>query len=301
MVVIVLLAMGIEAVLQCAAERLPPAGVAEKDRGEIIATMNFLSFCGVALSSVVLYLLDLVKVDAATRFFLLGVSRWFSTAYVIYILPRLSRPVYRTGHHAVRLPPGSDRRGETFRLRGARCLVANHVSYADAVLLMAAQQRRVRFVMSHEIYNSRRFNWLFRLLGAIPVSNRDSPKEIIRALQQVRKAIDEGWLVCIFAEGSLTRTGYIMEFKRGFEHIMRGSKHPIIPVNIHGIWGSVFSYAHGRILGRIPSGRGRRVIISFGDPMPPGTTAFPRAASRDGNGNRAPFSRIGISPCLWSS
>lgn len=245
----------------------------ERDRGEIIATMNFLSFSGVAMASVVLLVLDLLHIDAATRFFLLGIATLLLTAYAVYVLPDflvrfiglvVARLVYRLEVIGV----------ENVPLSGGALLVGNHVSYADGVLLMATQQRRMRFVVDRDIYNSRGFTWLFRLMGSIPISEKDSPKQVVRALREVSGLLDKGWLVCIFAEGGLSRTGYIMEFKRGIEHIMRGSTHPIVPFNLHGLWGSVFSYAHGHILNRLPRGTGRPVVISFGAPLPSNTSAF---------------------------
>jgi len=245
----------------------------EKDRGEIIATSYFLSFCGVALSGIALLVLDKLKADAATNFFLLGALTLVLTIYVVRILPDflirfigliITRLVYRMEVVGA----------ENIPVKGGALLVCNHVSYADAVLLMATQQRRIRFVMERGIYENKRFNRLFRVMGGIPIASDDPPKEIIRSLRRVRQAIEDGWLVCIFAEGGLTRTGYIMEFKRGFERIMKGAAHPIIPINLHGVWGSVFSYYGGRILAGFPHGIGRRVVISFGSPLPSNVSAF---------------------------
>ena len=274
LVILILLAMGIgggffNVPLNAFIQEESP----EKDRGEIIATMNFLSFCGVALASAVLFLMDLMKIDPAMRFFLLGVLTLALTGYVIYTLPDFF--VRFLGLIVTRIAYRLEVEGaENVPLKGGALLVANHVSYADAVLLMATQQRRVRFLADRGIYNTKGFNWLFRILGTIPISEHDNPKDIIRSLQTARQAIEEGWLVCIFAEGGLTRTGYIMEFKKGFEHIMRGSKCPIIPVDIHGVWGSIFSYGGGRLFHHIPRITGRRILISFGAPLPPDATAF---------------------------
>lgn len=246
----------------------------DKDRGELIGTANFFSFCGVALASGILFLFDQIHISPGTSFFLLGVATLVLTAYVVWLLPDflirfigllVARVSYRLSIVG----------NENIPLRGGALLVCNHVSYADAVLLMATQQRRIRFLMYRTIYENPMFNWLYRLMKEIPISNDDPPKEIVRSIRAARQAIDEGYLVCIFAEGSLTRTGYIMDFKRGFERIMKGSNAPIIPVNLHGVWGSVFSYSEGRLFGRIPRWfGGRKVTISFGEPTPSNTSAF---------------------------
>jgi hypothetical protein len=65
-------------------------------------------------------------------------------------------------------------------------------------------------------------------------------------LKAARKALDDGFLVCIFAEGGLTLSGLMRPFKPGFERIIKGSDHPIIPVYIGGAWGSYSSWKNGR-------------------------------------------------------
>jgi len=39
---------------------------------------------------------------------------------------------------------------------------------------------------------------------------------------------------CLFAEGQISRTGNLLEFKRGFEVIVKGLDVPVIPVNLDG-------------------------------------------------------------------
>jgi hypothetical protein len=45
---------------------------------------------------------------------------------------------------------------------------------------------------------------------------------LVAALQAARQALEDGYLVCIFAEGQMTRIGQLLPFRRGFERIMRG-------------------------------------------------------------------------------
>jgi 1-acyl-sn-glycerol-3-phosphate acyltransferase len=58
-------------------------------------------------------------------------------------------------------------------------------------------------------------------MGIIPIAMEDPPKKIVESLREARQALDEGYLVCIFAEGALTRTGLIRGFKPGFERIVK--------------------------------------------------------------------------------
>jgi acyl-[acyl-carrier-protein]-phospholipid O-acyltransferase/long-chain-fatty-acid--[acyl-carrier-protein] ligase len=80
--------------------------------------------------------------------------------------------------------------------------------------------------------------------------------------------------VCIFAEGSITRTGFLLTFQRGFEQILKRAPAPIVPVCLDHVWGSIFSYQGDRILWKWPQKLPYPVGISFGPPLPTTATAF---------------------------
>ena len=71
---------------------------------------------------------------------------------------------------------------------------------------------------------------------------------MIKSLQNASDAIKNGEVVCIFAEGQITRIGQMMPFRRGFERIMKDVEAPIIPVALDGVWGSIFSFDRGQVL-----------------------------------------------------
>jgi acyl-[acyl-carrier-protein]-phospholipid O-acyltransferase/long-chain-fatty-acid--[acyl-carrier-protein] ligase len=266
----------------------------KRDRGELIATSSFLSFCGVGLASALLLGLNALGLGPAGRFFLFGLATIALSVYVVRILPDFL--IRFIGLVATRILCRVEVVGaENVPIEGGALLVCNHASHSDPAFLMATQQRRIRFIMHRDFYESRRFNWLFRIMKAVPISESDRPKEILRSLRDARRALDDGYLVCIFAEGSLTRTGFTMEFKEGFERIVKGSSHPVIPVNLHGVWGSILSYAKRA---ETPLGKGvtlrgfrdailmygrvhllegaprRRVTVSFGKPLRSDASAF---------------------------
>src|SRR5690606_37664460 len=91
-----------------------------------------------------------------------------------------------------------------------------------------------------------------RILGVIPISSEQRPREMILSLQTASNAIRDGEVVCIFAEGQITRTGHMLPFRRGFERIMKDVEAPIIPVGIDGVWGSIFSFDKGKFLWKVP-------------------------------------------------
>ncbi|BCS53347.1 hypothetical protein GSbR_21270 [Geobacter sp. SVR] len=164
--------------------------------------------------------------------------------------------------------------GEYLPAEGAALLIPNHVTWIDALLLSATSQRRIRFVMERRIYNTPLLRGLFRLMGVIPVSSEDGRKGLLEFMKQARAALDAGYLVCIFAEGRLTRNGMLSEFRGGFERIVKGTGYPIIPVYIGGAWGSILSYAHGRLLSRLPVLPPPPVTVLFAQPLSSDATAM---------------------------
>ncbi len=153
--------------------------------------------------------------------------------------------------------------------KGGALFVCNHLSFADALLLIASTDRPIRFLMFKDIYECRWIKPFAKILQAIPVSSEQRPRELLHALQTASDAIRNGEVVCIFAEGQITRIGQLLPFQRGFERIMKNVDAPIIPVALDGLIGSPTSFEHGRMVRRFPERLPHPVTVSFGTPMPP--------------------------------
>ncbi|MNQ97266.1 Bifunctional protein Aas [compost metagenome] len=162
--------------------------------------------------------------------------------------------------------------------QGPAVLVCNHVSFADAVVLMAASPRPVRFVMDHRIFKVPLLSWFFRQAKAIPIAPaHEDPKMLQRAYDAVAAALEDGDLVCIFPEGKITATGEINPFKGGVQQIIRRTPVPVVPMALRGLWGSFFSRKGGVAMSR-PFRRGilSRLELVVGEPV------APEAASAEG-------------------
>lgn len=244
------------------------------ERGKILATNNFFSFSAILLASLSIYVFgDLLKADPAKTFVVLGCLTIAGTIYACRLLPyALVRLFVWLLAHSIYKIRVIDR--DNVPAEGGALLVSNHIAYVDAVLLVVSIQRPVRFLVNREIYHKSRFHWLFKLGRAIPISPTDNPKEIIRALNTAKEALNAGELVCIFPEGHLTRTGNMLQFKGGVEHILKGVDHPVIPVHLDRIWGSIFSWEGGKFLNKWPKILPYPVTISFGKPLPATARAF---------------------------
>ncbi len=130
--------------------------------------------------------------------------------------------------------------------RGAALIVCNHVSYVDALLLMAISPRPIRFVMGVTIFRLPVISWLFRQVRAIPIASARVDAALMeRAFEQVSQALRDGQLVCIFPEGRITDTGELYPFRPGLTRVLQTDPVPVIPVALQGLWGSAFSRAPG--------------------------------------------------------
>jgi acyl-[acyl-carrier-protein]-phospholipid O-acyltransferase/long-chain-fatty-acid--[acyl-carrier-protein] ligase len=157
---------------------------------------------------------------------------------------------------------------------GGALLVSNHMSFVDVVLISAAANRPIRFLIFRDVYDLPFIKPFAALMRAIPVPNEMRPRDLIAAFRTATEAIRAGELVCVFGEGQITRTGQMLPFRKGMERIIRGVNAPIVPVNLHGLWGSVFSFERERFLWKTPRRMPYPVTISFGKWLPSTASAI---------------------------
>jgi len=163
---------------------------------------------------------------------------------------------------------------ENLPQRGPALLVCSHVSFIDAFLIAACSPRPIRFLMYRPFYEARGIHWLAKLMGAIPVAAEDPPRKIVESLRQARKYLREGELVCIFAEGAVTRAGNLLPFQRGFKHVRQGMRVPIIPVHLDRVWGNIFRCERGRFSFKWPRRTPYPATVSIGRPLAPDAGIF---------------------------
>src|SRR5215471_5952125 len=243
-------------------------------KGGIIAAGNLLSFLGVPAASGVYYLLASKGHLSPRGVFLTGAAITLAgTIYVLFLLPDwfLRLLLWLPTHTIYRIRViGRDNIPE----KGGALFVSNHMSFVDVLLLSESTDRPIRFLMYKGIYDSPIIKPFARMMGAIPISSEFRPRDMIRSLRAASDAIRDGEIVCIFAEGQITRTGQLLPFRRGMERIMKGLDAPIVPVNLHGVWGSIFSFERNRFLWKLPQRIPYPVTVSFGKPLPPTASAF---------------------------
>ena len=210
-------------------------------RARIIAANNILNALFMIVSSIGVGLLLKAAFTIPQVFLIVGLLNAVVAFYIFLLVPEyllrflawmLTRLVYRFKVQGEEHIPTT----------GAAILVCNHVSFVDAVLLMAASPRPIRFIMDHRIFATPVLGTLFRLGKAIPIaSQKEDPAAYERAFAEARKVLAEGELLCIFPEGGLTKDGSLGEFKGGVMKVLQTNPVPVIPMALTNLWGSYFS------------------------------------------------------------
>jgi acyl-[acyl-carrier-protein]-phospholipid O-acyltransferase / long-chain-fatty-acid--[acyl-carrier-protein] ligase len=272
----------LEAYLQ---EQSPP-----ERRGTVLASTNLLVFAGMFLASVGYYVLRvpvetgnaapaLPLLSARAIFGVFAVMSIAATGVAIWAAPRAALRMFVGGivnsiwrfrvRHEERVP-----------VTGPLVIAANHLSWLDGFLLPLAAARPVRMVVYGPNIQGRFLNmladqWRFILFDP-------KPKSIGRALKAIQGGLADGDCIGIFCEGGISRTGQIMGFKRGLEWLLERVESPILPASIDGMWGSLLSYSEGRFFSKWPRGLRRQLTLTFGTPLPVGTsTAQARLALQE--------------------
>jgi acyl-[acyl-carrier-protein]-phospholipid O-acyltransferase/long-chain-fatty-acid--[acyl-carrier-protein] ligase len=250
------------------------AHAGEHTKGRVIAASNVLTFTAVILGAGVFEALSgLLRLAPNQVLLVMAVISFGATAYIMTVLPdfavRLALWLLTHTFYRIRVEGR-----ENLPQRGPALLVCNHISFVDPFLIGASTDRFVRFLMYRKFYETRGVHWLAKLMGAIPIAEDDRPRDLLASLHGAREKLRQGDLVCIFAEGSISRTGNLLRFRPGFEHITRGTDVPIVPIHLDRVWGSIFSFERGKFFFKWPRRIPYPVTVTIGKPLRPGATPF---------------------------
>ncbi len=215
-------------------------------RARIIAANNILNALFMIGSSVIAGALLKSGFTIPQIFLFTGLANAVVAFYIFMLVPEylLRFVAWVLSHFIYRFKVQGD---EHIPTEGAAILVCNHVSFIDAVLLMAASPRPIRFIMDHNIFKVPVLGWLFRLAKAIPIAPRaEDPQAYEAAFDAAAQVLRDGDLLCIFPEGGITRDGTLQEFKGGIMKILerttqQGQTVPVVPMALTNLWGSFFS------------------------------------------------------------
>ncbi|WP_440885847.1 MFS transporter [Vibrio campbellii] len=223
----------------------------------------------VASAAVSILVLSVLELSIVELFAILAVGNFIVAIYVYRQVPEFTQRFisYLLSHCLYRV---SVTGRQHIPQQGAALIVANHVSYVDALILMGTSTRPVRFVMDKSISELPVLKHVFRHAGVIPIcSPRKCAETYKRAFEQIEQALNNDEVVCIFPEGRLTSNGELGEFRPGVEKILKRTPVPVIPMALKGLWGSFLSHKNGHALTKRPTRFWSRIEVNIGELLQP--------------------------------
>ena len=236
--------------------------------GRVLAGNNFiqnivmLSFLGLTVVFAV------YGIDSSGLFLLLTVVATGGAIYTLYKLPQ-SMVRFIVGFVI----------GRRYRLEvlgfknipesGGVLMLGNHISWIDWAIIQMASPRPVRFVMERTIYQRWYLRRFLDLFGVVPIGGGASKS----ALSNISELLNKGEVVCLFPEGTISRSGQLAEFQRGYEKAAAEAEGVILPFYLRGLWGSWFSRSSDKLKSIRGNSVKRDIIVAFGKTLPLGTGA----------------------------
>lgn len=131
--------------------------------------------------------------------------------------------------------------GLSFSVHGAEKVVPgtsyivtpNHQSNTDILALVLVLPTRFRWVLKKSLLQIPLFGWAVGRTGAIAIDRSDR-RQAVESLRHAPEKLKGGWSVLIYPEGTRTRDGQLLPFKKGAFMMAVQTGIPILPVTSNG-------------------------------------------------------------------
>lgn len=138
--------------------------------------------------------------------------------------------------------------------------MCNHQSALDIYGLLFSLPLSFRWIAKRQLFLIPFFGWALKRAGHISI-DRENPREALKAMDEAARKIRDGMNIIIFPEGTRSRDGSLLPFKKGGFSLALRAMVPIVPV---GIVGTSTLQPKGSF---IPAGKGV-IYIHIGEPIP---------------------------------
>lgn len=155
---------------------------------------------------------------------------------------------------------GWDTLPEDIRHGAPAIFFANHTSLLDPPLIVSTLPCRPVFVAKKELRWVPVLGWAIWLAGFILIDRRNQ-KKAYASLADAAARIRAGQSVAIFPEGTRSKDGALLPFKRGSFTLAMEAGVPLVPLAIHG--------GHGILPVGAWRTRGGPYTLTVGEPMDP--------------------------------
>ena len=238
-------------------------------RARIIAANNILNAIFMVVASAMAWGLLAAGLTLPQLFLVVGIMNAAVAIFIYTVVPEflvrflcwlLIHTVYRLDKEGI----------ENIPEEGPALLICNHVSFVDALVILAASPRPIRFVMDHRVFKTPIISFIFKTGKAIPIASAKEDVALLNAAyDKVAEALAAGDLVGIFPEGRITDNGEIYPFRGGIKRIIDRTPVPVVPMALRGLWGSFFSRKDGPAMTK-PFRRGilSKIALVVAPPVP---------------------------------
>lgn len=111
--------------------------------------------------------------------------------------------------------------------------MGNHQSNFDILALYAALPHHFSWIAKEELFKIPFFGFAMRRAGYIPLDRGDG-RRALKSMEEAARKIRDGVSVIVFPEGTRTRDGNLLPFKRGGFLLAAKAGVPIVPFTING-------------------------------------------------------------------
>lgn len=116
---------------------------------------------------------------------------------------------------------------------GVCIFVANHVSNIDPLAFVPAIPRRVGLLVKSELFRVPILAKAMRMAGFVPVQ-RENREAAAGSVEEALKYLKEGLSFAVYPEGTRSRDGRMLPFKKGTFLMAVRATVPVVPVSIVG-------------------------------------------------------------------
>lgn len=203
-----------------------------KHRGQVIGATNFLSYFGVLCASALIYVLkEWFDLTPGENFAFIGNIVIFVTLILGYqffdYLTRFVAMILSKLHFRVTVF------GQENIPDSPAIYVCHHTAWNDALLVLGAQRRRLRFFIEEEQSHSKWMRRLYRLLRVVLITGFEPLEKNQMCLTVIRNTLRRGISVCIFVENAnISDEIEKLKHSYSFQEILEETHHPIIPLII---------------------------------------------------------------------
>ena len=199
-------------------------------RSRVIAGNNIVNAFFMVMASLLILALMHFEISIPVIFLILALLNIIVAVYIYTLLPEflIRFVVWILAHVMYRLKVTGE---DNIPMDGSAVLVCNHVSFIDWMIISASVKRPARFIMDHSYFKGFLVKRLLTRAKVIPIASaKENPALLQTAFEKTAEELRDGNLVCIFPEGTITRSGEMNVFKSGIEKILATTPVPVIPM-----------------------------------------------------------------------